>query len=116
MARTLMARLLTLTRTRSCDPMIPYMGILWSNFCIYLFMLLFSFSVFSDRRLLKIENENNNTKTPTAESPYIGLGTLEFSLQIQSTLVISKSKGPSKTVRDIRTSTYQICSIEEKTI
>ena len=35
---------------------------------------------------------------------------------IQSTLVISKSKGPSKTVRDIRTSTYQICSIEENTI
>ena len=35
---------------------------------------------------------------------------------VQSTLVISKSKGPSKTVRDIRTSTYQICSIEEKTI
>ena len=34
----------------------------------------------------------------------------------QSTLVISKSKGPSKTVQDIRTSTYQICSIEEKTI
>ena len=25
-------------------------------------------------------------------------------------------EGPSKTVRDIRTSTYQICSIEEKTI
>ena len=37
-------------------------------------------------------------------------------MDIQSTLVISKSKGPSKTVRDIRTSTYQICSIEEKTI
>ena len=36
--------------------------------------------------------------------------------EIQSTLVISKSKGPSETVRDIRTSTYQICSIEEKTI
>ena len=36
--------------------------------------------------------------------------------QLQSTLVISKSKGPSKTFRDIRTSTYQICSIEEKTI
>ena len=36
--------------------------------------------------------------------------------KLQSTLVISKSKGPSKTVRDIRTSTYQICSIEEKTI
>ena len=36
--------------------------------------------------------------------------------KVQSTLVISKSKGPSETVRDIRTSTYQICSIEEKTI
>ena len=35
-------------------------------------------------------------------------------MHIQSNLVISKSKGPSKTVRDIRTSTYQICSIEEK--
>ena len=34
---------------------------------------------------------------------------------IQSTLVISKSKGPSETLRDIRTSTYQICRIEENT-
>ena len=33
---------------------------------------------------------------------------------IQSTLVISKSKGLSKILRDIRTSTYQICRIEEK--
>ena len=33
---------------------------------------------------------------------------------VQSTLVISKSKGPSKTRRDIRTSTYQISSIKEK--
>ena len=41
---------------------------------------------------------------------------LRHKILIQSTLVISKSKGPSKTVRDIRTSTYQICSIEEKTI
>ena len=37
-------------------------------------------------------------------------------IKIQSTLVISKSKGPSKTRQDIRTSTYQISSIEEKTI
>ena len=37
-----------------------------------------------------------------------------YSKIIQSTLVISKSKGPSETVRDIRTSTFQICSIEEK--
>ena len=33
----------------------------------------------------------------------------------QSTLVISQSKGPSETLRDIRTSTYQICRIEENT-
>ena len=34
--------------------------------------------------------------------------------QIQSTLVISKSKGLSEMLRDIRVSTYQICRIEEK--
>ena len=34
---------------------------------------------------------------------------------VQSTLVISKSKGPSETLQDIRTSTYQICRIEENT-
>ena len=37
-------------------------------------------------------------------------------IYVQSTLVISKSKGTSITFRDIRISTYQICSIEEKTI
>ena len=35
--------------------------------------------------------------------------------KLQSTLVISKSKGPSQTLRDIRTSTYQMCRIEENT-
>ena len=35
--------------------------------------------------------------------------------KIQSTLVISKSKGPSETLRDNRTSTYKICRIEENT-
>ena len=34
--------------------------------------------------------------------------------QIQSNLVISNSKGLSEILRDIRTSTYQICRIEEK--
>ena len=37
-----------------------------------------------------------------------------FTIVIQSTLVISKSKGSSKKLRDIRTSTYQMCSSEEK--
>ena len=35
--------------------------------------------------------------------------------EIQSTLVISKSKGPSETLRDIHTSTYQICKTENFT-
>ena len=34
---------------------------------------------------------------------------------IQSTRDISKSKGPSETLQDIRTSSYQICRIEENT-
>ena len=34
---------------------------------------------------------------------------------IQSALVISKSKGPSETLRDIRNSTYQIYRTEENT-
>ena len=37
-------------------------------------------------------------------------------LLIQSTLVVSNSKGLSEILRDIRTSTYQICRIEEKLI
>ena len=37
-------------------------------------------------------------------------------INIQSTLVISNSKGLSEILRDIRTSTYQICRIEEKII
>ena len=41
-------------------------------------MLLFSFSIFSDRRSLKIENKNNNMKTLTEEVLYMGLGSLEL--------------------------------------
>ena len=36
-----------------------------------------------------------------------------YSIKIQSTLVISKSKGLYETLRDIRTSTYQICGTKE---
>ena len=41
---------------------------------------------------------------------------LTVKLQLQSTLVISNSKGLSETLRDIRTSAYQIFRIEEKII
>ena len=36
-------------------------------------------------------------------------------MKLQSTLIISKSKGPSETLRDNRTPTYQIFRIEENT-
>ena len=35
---------------------------------------------------------------------------------VQSTLVISNSKGLSEILRDNRSSTYQVCRIEEKII
>ena len=38
----------------------------------------------------------------------------EFIFPIQSTFVISNSKGLSKILRNIRTSTYHICILEEK--
>ena len=41
-------------------------------------------------------------------------GSLSKPSKLQSTFVISKSKGLSDILRDIRTSTYQICRIEEK--
>ena len=60
------------------------------------------------------------TQPPHAYIPYkchlVYKMTSLSKMYIQSTLAISKSKGPSKTLRDIRTSTYQICSTEEKTI
>ena len=39
-----------------------------------------------------------------------------ISMKLHSTLVISNSKGLSEILRDIRTSTYQTCRIEEKLI
>ena len=42
------------------------------------------------------------------------VSSLEFSYLL-STLVISKSNGPSEILRDIRTSTYQMCRTGENT-
>ena len=42
--------------------------------------------------------------------------TFDVNTLIQSTFVISNSKALSEILRDIRTSTYQICRIEEKKI
>ena len=49
-----------------------------SNFCIYVFILLFSFYIYGDRRSVKIENEVNNTKSLITEALYIGLDALEI--------------------------------------
>ena len=57
-------------------------------------------------------------QTATGRADCLGFelfAVLHVGFDIQSTLGISKSKGPSKTVRDIRTSTNQICRIEENT-
>ena len=62
MARTLMALLSCLTRT--C----PWVPTSVFKYLIYVFVLLISFSIFSDQRWsLTIENENNNIKTLTAQ-------------------------------------------------
>ena len=44
----------------------------------------------------------------------LALATAKRCSEIQSTLVISNSKGLSEILRDIRTSTYQICRVQEK--
>ena len=50
---------------------------------------------------------------PSEKGPTIKGKELICSFYIQSTLVISNSKGLSETLRDIRTSKYQSCRIEE---
>ena len=54
----------------------------------------------------------NNANKRVFHSAFISL--LEVFGIVQSTLVISNPKGLSKILRDIRTSTYQICRLEEK--
>ena len=76
MAQTQMALYPCMSTTCSWVTMIPYMRALWSNFCIFVFMLLFSFSIFSDLQSATIENENSSTKT--AEISCVGLESLEF--------------------------------------
>ena len=66
-----------------------------------------------DKSILSFLKFDKGVNSKTEKFACINVGAFFI---IQSTLVISKSKGPSKTVRDIRTSTYQNCSIEDKTI
>ena len=68
-----------------CDRLSPYLENVCLSFKIYFYMYCF------ERHCLSV------------------------SMYIQSTLVISNLKGPSETLRDIRTSTYKIFRIEENT-
>ena len=55
-----------------------------------------------------------NSKDPDQlAQPHILMSILLYN-DIYSTLIISKSKELSEIIRDIRTSSYQICRIEEK--
>ena len=51
----------------------------WSNFCIYVFMLLFSLSILMTVGHLQ-KNEYNQMKTLTSEDSYMELESLELSL------------------------------------
>ena len=82
MAQILMASLPCLDKTRSWAPVVPFVRFLCSIFCIYVFMLLISFAIFSDRQSLKIENEHNSMRTLTPEVSYLGLASPDFGPQL----------------------------------
>ena len=72
------------------------------NFALYKYSKTFIFGVHLILAIIAVKE--NNAKIEVRRY---------LMFNIQSTLVISKSKGPSEKLRDIRTSTYQICRIEE---
>ena len=56
------------------------------------------------------------TTHPIRLNPCLGaIRQTDRQFKLLSTLVISKSNGPSETRQDIRTSTYQMCRIQENT-
>ena len=82
MARILMVRLPCLTRTHSWGHMFPHMRLLWSNFCIYITMLSFTFSISSDRRSLKwkwkLQYENSDRRSPIYRTRVSGVQSINI--------------------------------------
>ena len=67
--------------------------------------------------VISLHHEDSNETLQAVLSLYwVHMSEVLTQIYIQSTLIISTSKGPSEILRDIRTSTYQICRTEEKII
>ena len=62
------------------------------------------------------KNDPKETHKPPFYYYLLIINCIFIKTDIQSTLVISNSKGLSEILRDIRSSTYQVCRIEEKII
>ena len=99
------------TRTRSWVPMVSYMRLPWSNFCIKVFILLFSFSIFSDRTSLKTENEYNSIKTLTAEVYIYGNGWKHYKWPTYTKKTRKKQKIKGEFII-----LFNICFINAKTL
>ena len=74
---------------------------------LYVLLLKVSVKYYCSQRGSDESSHSSWNKHPCLSYSYI-------KIQLQSTLVISKSKGLSEILRNIRSSTYQICRIEEK--
>ena len=92
---------------------------------VTLFFIFYNFALhlLITRKIIKSEMHSNLYNSPHS---YFFLSTEDTwtpvkcriigpLVELQLTLGISKSKGPSETLRDIRTSTYQMCRTEENT-
>ena len=77
---------------------------------------LITFCFSEDQKRVWVYGSKAMSKSRASQSYTVVVVRVTYNVQIQSILVISNSKGHSEILRDIRTSTYQICRIEEKII
>ena len=100
-------------------------------FCFYTYLFLYKFSsnsfLFSDAQFGINNKYHNYTNVHFLEGIFMDVMTKVFcndasnkcftrAYRTYSRLSLSRSrKGPAETLRDIRTSTYQMCRIEENT-
>ena len=80
----------------------------------FFFLYVFVYEPHSRSLFINYLNEISINKVKV-HSQSIGVRA-DMHIELQSTLVISNSKGLSEILRDIRSSTYLVCRIEEKII